>query len=716
MFLMKVKLQRTLSLILLTLSSLLSMQAQNPLYKPFDSTVHGTAPFSAIDDTMWMPAIDRGIELARQEVDAITRQRTRPDFENTIVALDRTGQDLNRVLNIFYPLLSANSTDAMMQVAMESSQKLSDYSTSIILNEELWNRVKQVYDSRELFNLDAEDMTLLQKTYDSFALSGAKLQGEDREKYRALTAELSARTTEFGQNVLKEMNEYEIYLGKDDLDGLPESSVAAAAEAAAQKGREGEYLFTLQYPDYGPFMKYSSRRDLREKMYRLYNGRNMQGQYSNLENIKEIARLRMEIARLLGSDTYSRHALQRTMAENPEAVYELLDKLRDAYRPAAEKEMKELADFACQLEGKPVDLKPWDFSYYSNKLKAAKYSFDEEALRPYFSLDNVIEGVFGLATKLYGLQFKVNPDIEVYHPDVKAYDVNDADGRYIGVLYTDFFPRASKRPGAWMTGFKDQYVDENGQNSRPHVSIVMNFTKPTADKPSLLTPSEVETFLHEFGHSLHGLLADSKYASLSGTAVYRDFVELPSQFNENYLTEKEFLDGFARHYQTGETIPAELVESLVRSSQFQAAYSCMRQLGFGYLDMAWHSITEPVGDAVAFENKAVESVKLMDEIENTMISPQFSHIFSGGYASGYYSYKWAEVLDADAFAFFKEKGIFNKEAADSFRNNILSKGGTEHPAELYRRFRGQDPTIDALLERDGIKKHEAPKVAPIQKD
>ncbi len=692
----------------------MSLQAENPFYKPFDGTPHGTAPFSQFNDSLWSSAIDRGIALAQQEVDAITAQRSRPDFDNTIVALERVGEDLNRVLNVFYPLMSANSTPAMMDIAVEASQKLSDYSTSLILNQELWKRIKAVYDDRKLFNLSPEDEMLLQKTYDSFALSGANLEGEDREKFRKLSAELSALTTAFGQNVLKEMNTYEIYLTKDDLAGLPESSVSAAAEAAEAKGRKGEFLFTLDQPVYSAFMKYSARPDLREKMYRLYNGRNTSGEFSNLDNIKRISELRLEIAKLLGSKSYADHSLKRTMAENPAAVYELLGKLRDAYRPALDAEMAELTEFATKIEGKPVKIMPWDYSYYSNKLKAEKYAFDEEALRPYFQLDNVVKGVFGLATKLYGITFTPNDKIEVYHPDVKAYDVNDADGRYIGVLYTDFFPRSSKRPGAWMTNFKEQFVTDEGANSRPHVTIVMNFTKPTAEKPSLLTPYEVETFLHEFGHSLHGLLADSKYASLSGTNVYRDFVELPSQFNENYLTEREFLDSFARHYQTGEAIPNELVDRLIRSQQYGAAYACMRQLGFGYLDMAWHTITEPVADPVAFESNAIETVRVFDDVPGTMISPQFSHIFSGGYAAGYYSYKWAEVLDADAFALFKEKGIFNKEAADSFRNNILSRGGTEHPAELYRRFRGQNPTIDALLNRDGITKTAS--IAPIKKD
>lgn len=690
-------------------------QNQNIFFTPFDG-IDGTPRFTQMNDSLWEPAIDRGIRLAQAEIDAITAQTERPDFDNTIVALENVGQDLNRVLNVFYPLLSANSNDEMMRIAMETSQKLSDYSTSMILNADLWKRVADVWDRRSEYNLNPEDSMLLKKTYDSFALSGARLQGADREKYRELTAELSQLTTIFGQNVLRELNTYKIYLGADDLAGLPESSVNAAAEAAAAEGRQGEYLFTLDQPVYSAFIKYSDRRDLRERMYRLYNGRNSQGEFSNMDNIKRIAEIRRELSRLLGSGNFAEHTLQRTMAGNPRAVYDLLERLRAAYRPALDAEMAELTEYASRIEGQPVTIMPWDYSYYSNKLKAEKYSFDEEALRPYFELDNVVNGVFGLATRLYGLQFKHNPDIEVYHPDVKAFEVTDADGKFVGVIYTDFFPRASKRPGAWMTGFKDQYITADGVNSRPQVSIVMNFTKPTADTPSLLTPYEVETFLHEFGHALHGLFADTRYASLSGTAVYRDFVELPSQFNENFLTEREFLDGFARHYQTGEPIPQELVDRLIASSRYGAAYACMRQLGFGYLDMAWHTVDGPVEDAVAFERAALEPVRIFDDVDGAMISPQFSHIFSGGYAAGYYSYKWAEVLDADAFAYLKSHGLFDRETADSFRRNILTRGGTEDPAVLYRRFRGQDPGIEALLIRDGIMPEPEPKVAPPRVD
>ena len=684
--------------------------------KPFTETVHGTAPFSKITNADYEPAIDRGIELARKEIQAIATNPEAPTFENTIVALDRSGEDLDRVLNIFFNLLEADSDDEMMEISMRVTPKLSDYSTSIILNQDLWKRVKAVYDSRAALKLTPEQQTLLQKTYDSFALSGANLEGADREEYRKLSSELSELTTKFGQNVLKELNTYEIWLTSDDLAGLPEGIVAEAAQLAEQKGRKGEFLFTLAQPTYMAFMKYSDRPDLRERFYRLYTGRNTKGEFSNMENIKRISELRLKIANLLGAKTYAEHSLRRTMAQNPESVYKLLDQLRDAYRPALDKELAELTEFASQTEGKPVTINAWDYSYWANKLNNARYSFDEEELRPYFELDNVISGVFGLATKLYGLQFTQNDAIQPYHPDVKAFDVTDDKGNFIGVIYTDFFPRASKRPGAWMTEFKGQEINAQGIDERPHVSIVMNFTKPTADKPSLLTPYEVETFLHEFGHALHGLLTRCTYGSLSGTSVYRDFVELPSQFNENYLTEQQFLDSFAKHYKTGEKIPANLVEKIIKSAQFGAAYACMRQLGFGYTDMAWHTITEPVTDPAAFESAAIEQVRIFPDVEGSMHSPQFSHIFAGGYAAGYYSYKWAEVLDADAFAKFKENGIFDRATADSFRQNVLERGGTENPSVLYKRFRGQDPTIDALLIRDGILPASAPKDITPAKD
>lgn len=678
-------------------------QADNKLLKPFDTPL-STAPFSQITVSDYAEAIDTGIARANSEIDAIVSNPEAPTFLNTVVALDRTGADLNRALGLFYNLNEADSNDEMMQLSLEASPKLSAYSTGIILNEGLWQRIRQVWENRDHAGLDSQDMMLLKKTYDSFALSGANLQGADRELFKQLSSELSELTTRFGQNVLKELSTYEIYLTADDLSGLPADLVAEARADATAHDRDGEYRFTLAAPTYIAFMKYSDRRDLREKMYRLYSGRNTSGEYSNIEIMQRIASIRGQIARLLGSANYAEQALKRTMAGSPAAVYDLLDRLRDAYYPAMQAELAELTGYASDLEGSPVKLMPWDYSYYNNKLKNAKYAYDEEELRPYFELNNTIKGVFGLATKLYGVQFNRRDDIEVYHPDVTAWEVNDADGSYLGVLYTDFFPRESKRPGAWMTNFAEQHVDADGNDVRPHVSIVMNFTKPTADKPSLLTPYEVETFLHEFGHSLHGLLSKCRYESLAGTSVFRDFVELPSQFNENYLTEREYLDGFARHYITGEPIPAEMVDKIIKSSQHGAAYQCIRQLAFGYLDMAWHTLGDnaTVDDPAKFEANAISSVQIFEPIEGAMISPQFSHIFAGGYAAGYYSYKWAEVLDADAFAHFKEHGIFDPETARSFRDNILSRGGSEDPAELYRRFRGQDPTIKALLERDGL--------------
>lgn len=683
--------------------------SDNPLIRPFDGP-HDSPRFSLIENRHYMEAIDHGIAKAKSEIDAIANNPAAPDFDNTIVALERSGQDLGRVLSIFYNLESADANDEMLDISLAASSKLSDYETSVKLNAKLWDRIKAVWEQRDRLNLNPEQRMLLKQTYESFEQSGANLVGEQRDLYKKLSARLSELTTQFGQNVMKEISTYEIYLNADDLSGLPEGIVQEARELAEAKGRKGEYLFTLQQPTYIAFMKYSDRKDLRKKMYMLNQSRNQKGQYDNTQIMREIADVRRQIANLMGCNTYAEYALKNTMAENPTAVHDLLDRLRDAYRPALTAELDELNAFATELEGKPTTVEPWDYSYYSNKLKNKKYNYDEEAMRPYFRLDSVVSGVFGLAGKLYGVSFTENPDIEGYHPDVKAYDVTNADGKFMGVLYTDFFPRDSKRPGAWMTEFRTQHRDENGNDVRPLVSIVMNFTKPTADKPSLLTPYEVETFLHEFGHSLHGLLTDCTYTSLAGTNVYRDFVELPSQFNENFLTEKEFLDGFAVNYQTGEPIPQDLIDKLVAQSQYGAAYACMRQLGFANTDMAWHEITAPVSDAETFEREALSDVSIFPWVDGTMLSTTFSHIFSGGYAAGYYSYKWAEVLDADAFAMFKQNGIFDHESAMKFMHNVLEKGGTVHPAVLYREFRGQDPTIDALLERDGIRKSNDPNV------
>lgn len=675
--------------------------AYNPLLNKFD-TPEQTAPFSKINNSHYLPAIKAGIAKAYKEIDRIVDNTDKPTFENTIVALENSGSDLDRTLNVFYPLLSADSDEEMMQISLEASQLLSEYSTAIALNEKLWQRIRYVYDNKDKYNLDAEDSMLLQESYEGFARNGALLEGDDREEYRKLSARISELTTLFGQNVLKELNTYEIYLGEEDISGLPENLIEEASAAAKAKGRDEEYLFTLAQPTYMPFMKYSDKRELREKMWRLYTGRNINGEFSNIDILKEIAETRYRIAKLLGYPTAADYILERTMAKTPSRVYELLDRLRDAYRPAEVKEIDEITRFASELEGEQIELKPWDYSYYANKLKERKFAYSEEELRPYFKLENVIDGVFGLATRLYGLQFKERNDIDVYHPDVKVFEVDDADGSYLGILYTDFFPRDTKRPGAWMTEFKSEWKEPDGKSSRPHISIVMNFTKPTATKPSLLTPYEVSTFLHEFGHALHGLLADTRYKSLSGTNVRRDFVELPSQFNENFLNEKEFLDSFARHYETGEAIPQSLIDRMKSASQFGAAYACLRQLNFGYLDMAFHTVTGPIESVAEFEKAAGESVMIFPPEDNSLVAPQFSHIFAGGYAAGYYSYKWAEVLDADAFAKFKADGIFNRDTAMSFRHNILERGGTEEPDKLYRRFRGKEPSIDALLRRDGI--------------
>lgn len=562
-----------------------------------------------------------------------------PTFENTIEALDRSGQLLSRVANVFFALLSAESTPEMMEISQRISPKLSEHSNNISLNEKLFERIKFVYDKRDLLELTPEQRMLLDETYDSMARQGANLQGEDREKYRALSSELSQLTLTFGQNVLKEQNLFSMELTENDLEGLPQSAIDGAATLAKSKGKEG-YLVNLSYPSYAPFMKYSTRRDLREKLYRAYNSRNLDGEYNNIPVLKRIAEVRMEIAKLFDKPNYAEYKLEHTMAQNSSNVYKLLNQLLEAYKPVAVQEVKEIEGFAIGKEGSDVTIMPWDFSFYANQLKDIKYSLNDEMLRPYFELEHVKKGVFGLATKLYGLTFTKNSKIPVYHPEVEAFEVRDANGKYVGIIYTDFFPREGKRSGAWMTEFKGQWKDEKGNDSRPHVTIVMNFTRPTETAPALLTYDEVETFLHEFGHSLHGLLSEVTYPSLSGTSVYHDFVELPSQFNENYLSEKEFLDGFAVHYKTGEKIPAELVEKIKNAGRFNAAYACVRQLTFGLLDMAWHTISAPVpGDAINFERTAIERTQITPLVDGTAISPQFSHIFSGGYAAGYYGYK-----------------------------------------------------------------------------
>ena len=674
----------------------------NPLLNVFD-TPHGTAPFHLIKTEHFEPAILQAMEIHDKQVEAIIQNPEEPTFANTIEALERSGALLDRVTTIFGNLLSAETSDEMQAIAERVMPQLSKHSNDITLRDELFQRIKYVYDHTDKESLGNEQRMLLQNTYDGFIRSGANLDEAGKERFRQISAEMSVLTLNFSQNNLKETNAYELVLGPEDLDGLPESTREAYAQNAIERGKEGQYIVTLHAPSFVPFMKYSTRRELRQQLYLAYNTQcTHDNEHNNVEIVKRLVNLRQERAQLLGFRTAADYVLTRRMAENSTNVYHLLDQLLEAYTPTAQREVAEVKALAQELEGKDFELMPWDWAYYSEKLKVKKFDLDEEALRPYFELDNVIEGVFGLAQRIYGIAFAENKNISTYHEDVKAYDVTDKDGRFLAVLYTDFHPRAGKRSGAWMTSYKEQWKDADG-DSRPHISVVMNFTKPTADKPALLTFSEVNTFLHEFGHALHGMFADSTYQSLSGTNVYWDFVELPSQIMENFAIEKDFLNTFAKHYETGETIPEELIRRIVDASNFNVAYACLRQLSFGYLDMAWYTRTTPFeGDVETYEKQAWAKTQILPSVEGTCMSVQFSHIMAGGYSAGYYSYKWAEVLDADAFSLFQEKGIFNPEVANSFRTNVLSKGGTEHPMILYKHFREQEPSIDALLKRNGI--------------
>lgn len=677
---------------------------QNPFLHTYH-TPHQTTPFNLIQLSDYEPAIREGMRIEDEEIKAITDNPEPPTFSNTVLALERAGQLLDRVTTVLFNLMSAETCDEMEAIAEKMMPKLSEHSNNISLNEKLFERIKCVYTQRESLNLTPEERRLLEKTYDGFIRNGANLSDADKETFRKLSMELSTLTLRFSQNHLKETNKYELVLTSEaELEGLPESIIEAAAHTAKEKGKEG-WIITLQAPSYVPFMKYSSNRNLRKELYMAYNTQcTHRDELDNTDIVKQLVNLRMELAQLLGFTDYADYVLRKRMAENSEHVYQLLNQLLDAYTPTAHKEVAEIEALAQEMEGKDFRLMPWDFSYYAEKLKNKKFNLDEEALRPYFELSKVKEGVFGLATRLYGITFRENKDIPVYHPDVQAYEVFDKDGSYLAVLYTDFHPRAGKRSGAWMTEYKEQWIDENGNNSRPHVSVTMNFTKPTAEKPALLTFSEVTTFLHEFGHALHGMFANTHFQSMSGTNVYWDFVELPSQIMENFAVEKDFLNTFARHYQTNEPIPEELVKRIVDASNFNVAYACLRQVSFGLLDMAWYTRrTAFDGDVKEYEKASWTRAQILPQIDETCMSVQFGHIMSGGYSAGYYSYKWAEVLDADAFSVFKEKGIFNTEVAQSFRDNILSKGGTEHPMTLYKRFRGQEPTIDALLIRNGIK-------------
>ena len=676
-------------------------ETQNPFFTAYH-TPHQTAPFHLIKMEHYEPAILQGMEEQNKEIEAIISNPEEPTFANTIVALEKSGNLLNRVSTIFGNLMSAETCDEMEALAEKLMPMLTEHSNNITLNEALFARIDHVYTSPEKTTLSVEENALLENTYRSFVRCGAKLSGEDKEKFRSISTTLSLNTLKFSQNRLKETNSFELILNEEQLSGLPQSAIEAYAQTAKEKGKEG-YIVTLSAPSFGPFMKYSTCRELRKQLYTAYHTQcTHDNEFNNLDIVKTLVNLRLQHAQLLGYPTVADYTLTRRMAENSTNVYRLLHQLLEAYKPTALHELEEVKAIAKEMEGEDFEMQPWDFSYYVEKLKEKKFNFNEESLRPYFELSKVIEGVFGLATRLYGITFKENKDIPVYHTDVKAYEVFDKDGKFLAVLYADFHPRAGKRSGAWMTSYKEQWKDGNG-NSRPHVSVTMNFTKPSADKPALLTFSEVNTFLHEFGHALHGMFADTTYQSLSGTNVYWDFVELPSQFMENFAIEKEFLNTFAKHYQTGETLPEELIQRIVESSNFMVAYACLRQLSFGLLDMAWYTRTEPFeGDVRAYEEEAWKETQILPNIPEACMTVQFSHIMAGGYAAGYYSYKWAEVLDADAFSLFKGKGIFNTETANSFREHVLSKGGTEHPMILYKRFRGQEPGIEALLKRNGI--------------
>lgn len=689
--------------------------SENPLLR--DSGLpHNVIDFGSLKPSDYEEAVMEGIRIHNEEINAIAGSKEAPTFRNTIVALDRSGELLNKSMLALSNLESATGDTVMMEIVSKVTPLYSEHSTNILLNEDLWKRVKAVYDGRDTIkDLTPEDMRLIEETYRGFAEQGANLQDADREKFKSLSARLSDLTVKFGQNVSNDLKSERnrIWVKESELAGIPESireaARAEAKEALLAEGKDDDeslYMFNLFAPSYVPFMKYAENRELREKLYRMFGSRNMSGEFDNTKILKEIANVRLEIAKLMGKSSFAEYQLQGTMAKTPAAVNSLLGELREAYAASMKRELKEIEEFAARQQNDPsFKLMPWDYSFWADSLKNSKYAFSDEDMKPYFELNNTIGGVLGLATKLYGYTFKESKDIPVYHPDVKAYEVFKSNGELLGVLYADFFYRAGKSPGAWMTEFRTETKDDNGKRTVPLISIVCNFSKPVGNNAVLLTPSEVETFLHEFGHALHGLSSEARYSSLSGTNVYHDFVELFSQFNENYLPQKEFLDGFAVHYKTGEKMPAELVEKFIRSQQFGAAYAGMRQLGFGYLDMAFHNITEPLGDNVdiaSFERKAQDPVRCFDVVEGTLTAPSFGHIFSGGYASGYYGYKWAEVLDADAFAAFREKGIFDKATADKFLK-MLQAGGTVDPMTLYKEFRGQEPTVDALLRRDGLK-------------
>ena len=680
---------------------ILSCKMENPLLTE-SKLPFGAPQFDKIRNEHYMPAFEQGIAEAKAEIDAIANNPETPTFENTIEAMEYSGETLDRVSSIFYNLMEADVNEQMQQIAEEVAPMLNDYSMYVSLHEKLFERVKAVYEQRDSLALEKDQLKLLENTYRSFTRNGANLQGEDREKYSRISEELSLTTLAFQKNLLAATNAYVLNItDSTKLDGLPAYVVDAAAESAAEKGLEG-WAFTLDYPSYSPFMKYCNDRELRRQMYMAYGSRAVGGEYSNCENVSKIIDLRIQSAQLLGYRTYADYALEVRMAKDAGTVNKFLADLMNPSLPYARADVKMVEDFARKNGFEGDRLMGWDFSYWSEKLQKAEYDLSEELLKPYFKLENCIDAVFDLAHRLYGINFKIREDIPGYHKDVKVYEVTDEDGSHLALFYADFFPRPSKRGGAWMTEFRGQSI-KDGVERRPFISIVTNFSKPTASTPSLITHYEFTTFLHEFGHALHGMLAEGRYGSLTGTSVARDFVELPSQIMENWGYEPEYLNTFAKHYQSGESIPMELIDKIVASKNYLSGYSQVRQLQFGLLDMAWHSLESlPQTDPVSFEKAALKPYEVMPGVAETAISPGFSHIFAGGYAAGYYSYKWAEVLEADAFSLFQEKGIFNTEVSHSFRENILSRGGSEDAAVLYRNFRGHDPEPEALMKKLGL--------------
>ncbi len=682
---------------------------RNPFLESYN-TLHDTVPFNKITLADYEEAIMEGIRRENEEIEKTINNPEEPTFDNTLAREDEVeGRKhyydlLDRVTSVFFNMLSAETNDEMEELAQKMSPILTQHANDISLNPKLFARVKAVYEKHR--ELTVEENRLLEDSYDGFVRSGALLNDTDKERLRSLTEEASILSLQFSQNLLKENKAYTLHITNEaDLSGLPETARETAAESARERNLEG-WVFTLDAPSYGPFMTYSDRRELRRELYMAHSTLCIKdNEENNLEICRRLINLRRQTAQLLGYETYADYVMKHRMAESVNNVYKLLDNLIEAYKPAAIAESAKVKALAKEEMGEDFDFKPWDAAYYSHRLKVKEYDFDPEELRPYLEVNNVINGVFGLATKLYGITFRENKQIPVYHPDVKAYEVFDANDSYLAVLYVDFHPRKGKHDGAWMTEFQGQYIKHDGTNVRPHASLVMNLSKPTDGKPALLRLGEVETFLHEFGHSLHGMFANTRFESLSGTNVWWDFVELPSQFMENYAVEKEFLRTFAFHYKTGEPMPDELIDKVIASRNFNVAMSCLRQVSLGLLDMAYYTQRDEfTDDIIPFEKKAWAKAIIDEQLPETCMTTQFSHIMAGGYAAGYYSYKWAEVLDADAFSMFKKNGIFNRETAWSFRDNILSRGGTEHPMILYKRFRGQEPTIDALLERNGIKK------------